>query len=196
MATRTSLSTELAGRLGDSLYAVWDLPSLKGYIDYAIKGLYPSFFLFKVATTVAGAGPIQTKPSTARNLHMVGLQRVGSTRVRPLRGWQEGDADAFVSKTGITGDTLVWAWTTGWDAPTTDGETLTIPKEAEEVVLTRAQMTALERLLSDRVSQEKYFSLNVRQASTETDVMDTIDGLRQRLNDLLSVVMPTPEKRQ
>jgi hypothetical protein len=196
MATRTTLSTELAGRLGDSGNAVWSAADVKSYVDYAIKSLYPSFFQLRVATSTAGDGPLQVKPVGATNLHMVGLKRSTSTRVRPLRGWQEGDADAYVSKTGITGDTLVWAWTEGWDAPEADATVLTIPRAAEEVVLTRAHITALERLLSDRVSQEKYFNLNVRQAASEADVADTIDLLRQRLNDMLNVVMPLPEKRQ
>lgn len=196
MATRTTLATELSSRLGDSTNTIWPLAELKSYIDYAIKGLYPTFFRHQVDTTVAGAGPVQTKPVGARNLHMVGLQRTGSTRVRPLRGWQEGDTDAFVSKTGITGDTLVWAWTSGWDAPATDGEVLTIPQEAEEFVLIRCHIVALERLLSDRVSLDRYFSLNVRQASSEADIADQIDSLRAHLGDLVANRLPLPEKRQ
>lgn len=196
MATRLTLATELEARLGDVTNAIWTEAELKSYIDFAIKGLYPLFFRHNVDTTVAGAGPIQTAPAGARNFHMVGLQRTGSTRVRPLRGWQEGDGDAFVSKTGITGDTLVWAWTSGWDAPATDAEVLTIPQESEEVVLVRCHIVALERLLSDRVSLDKYFSLNVRQASSEADIADQIDSLRAHLADLVATRLPLPEKRQ
>lgn len=196
MATRATLAAELAARLGDSGNAVWDDAELKGYIDYAIKGLYPAFYQFMVATTTATDGPIQAAPPGARNLHSIGLQRTGTTRVRPIRGWQEGNAEAFVPKTGISGETLVWAWTEGWDAPATDDEVLTIPREAEAVVITRAQIVALERLLSDRLAQEKYFNLNVREAVNEADIQDAIDGLRAHLGDLLAATVPLPEKRQ
>lgn len=195
MSTRQTLTTELANRLGDTGYAVWPAAELKGYIDYAIKGLYPTFFRHNVETTTAADGPLQAKPSGARNLHALGLKRAGSTRVRPLRGWQEGDQNAFVAKTGITGDLLVWGWTSGWDAPVTDNEVLSIPAEAEAVVVIRAQIVALEKLLSNRLRLDKYYSLNVRQAVSETDVQDAIDGLRQHLSDLLVNTLPLPEKK-
>jgi hypothetical protein len=196
MSTLTTLADELKSRLGDSANAVWPAAELKDYLKYSIKGLYPTFYRFKVATSTATAGPLQTKPVGCRNLHMVGLKRSTSTRVRPLRGWQEGDNDAFISKTGITGDTLVWGWTEGWDAPAADGDVLTIPIEAEDVVLVRSQIKALERLLADRVAQDRYFNLTVRQAASEADIADTIDGLRQHLNDLTANVVKLPEKRQ
>lgn len=195
MATRTSLTDELESRLGDSSNAIWTAAELKAYIDFGIKNLYPSFYVQHVATTTATAGPIQAMPAGARNLHMIGLQRTGATRVRPLRKWQEGDGQAFIPQTGIDGSVLVWGWTSGWDAPSTDSETLAIPPEAEDVVVIQAHIKALERLLSDRVSLERYFSLNVRQAASEADIADTIDGLRQGLNDRLASALPLPEKR-
>lgn len=196
MATLNSLTTELSARLGDVTNDVWPAEELKGYLKTAIKTLYPIYFRHQVATTTADDGPVQTKPSGARNLHMIGLQRTGTTRVRPLRGWQEGDADAYVPKTGITGDTLVWAWTDGWDAPSTDDETLSIPTEAEDYVLTRAHILAIGRLLTDRNSMERYFSLNVREATNETDLLDQMDTLRAHLSDLAASRLPLPEKRQ
>lgn len=196
MSTLVTLEAELKGRLGDSANAVWPAAELKDYLRYSIKGLYPTFFRFRVATSTATGGPLQTKPIGARNLHMVGLKRSTSTRVRPLRGWQEGDQDAFISKTGITGDTLVWGWTEGWDSPATDADVLTIPVEAEDVVLIRSQIKALEKLLADRLGQERYFNLTVRQAGSELDIADSIDGLRQHLNDLTANVVKLPEKRQ
>lgn len=193
MATRATLRAELARRLGDTTNAIWPVADLDGYLNWGIVGLYPTFFIRKTATTVAAAGPLQTAPAGARNIHMLGLQRTGSTRVRPLRSWQEGDGQAFIPKTGITGETLVWAWTQGWDAPASDGEVLTIPREAEEVVIIRAQIAALERLLSDRVSVDKYLSLSVRQASSEEDIATTIDALHASLRDRMEHVVPLPE---
>jgi hypothetical protein len=195
MTTRALLHSELENRLGDTANAVWLDAELDGFIDYAIKGLYPTFYQRQMAVTTAGVGPMQTMPTGARNLYMVGLQAVGSARVRVVRGWAEGSTTAFVGKTGITGATLVWGWTSGWDAPVSSGTALTIPLEAEEVVILRAHISALEKLLSDRVSQEKYFALNVRQAATEQEVADTIDGLQVSLRARIEHAIPLPEIR-
>lgn len=193
MATRLTIRTELRQRLGDAGAAIWTDGELNGAIDYAIKGLYPHFYRLKVGKTTAGGGPLQTAPSGARNVYSLGLQRTGSTRVRPLRGWRPGDGEAFVPKTGIDGDSLVWCWTTGYDAPTTDGETLLIPVEAEEVVILRSHVSALEALLSDRLRTDKYHALHVRASISEDDIATTIDALHASLRERLQNVTPLPE---
>lgn len=196
MATRATLRAELRTRIGDLTSAVWTDSELNDAIGSAIEGLYPSFFQRKTATSTATAGPLQTAPATARNLHMVGLQRTGSTRVRPLRGWQEGDGQAFVPKTGITGESLVWAWTAGWTRPADDVTVLTIPVESQEVVLLRAHITLLERVITSRVKAEKYLSLSVRQATSEDDIVNTLDALHASLRERLERTLPLPEVRQ
>lgn len=193
MATRATLATEIASRLGDGGNAIWTAPEVKSLVDYAIKGLYPAFYQRKVGTTLVADGLVQTAPVGAKNVYLIGYNRQDTARVRNLRGWAEGDGTAFLPKQLDVGDTLVWAWTVGWDAPATDGEALTIPREAEEVVILRCQIAALERLLSDRVSTEKYFALQVRQAITEEDIATSIDALNASLRDRLSVVVPLPE---
>lgn len=193
MSTRTLLRSELANRLGDASNAIWTTAELDGYLDYAIKGLYPTFFQRKVEETGAGNGPLQAMPNEARNLYMVGYQRVGSTRVRPLRGWSEGLGTAFIPKTGIAGGLLVWAWTAGWDAPANGTEILRIPVEAEEFVVLRAQVSALEKLLTDRTSTEKYLSLSLRQGVTEDDIATTIDAIHASLRERSERVVPLPE---
>lgn len=194
MTTRADIRTEVRNRLGDPSSVVWTDSTLNGLIDFTIRGLYPTFYLRKVATSVAGAGPIQTKPAGARNLYMVGHKRATSTRVRPVRGWVEGDTDAFVPKTGITGDTLVWAWTNGFAPPVGgDSQVLDLTQEAEEVVILRVQVGALEQLLSDRVSADKYLALHVRAAVTETDIADTLDALHASLREREDRALPLPE---
>lgn len=196
MATRTTVRSELANRLGDPSFVVWTTAELNGYIDNAIKGLYPSFYQRKVATSTAAAGPLQTPPAGARNIYLVGLQRTGSTRVRPLRQWAEGALQVFVPKTGITGDVLVWGWTEGWDSPASDTEVLGIPRESEEVVILRAQVVALEKLLTNSVSAEKYFATQVREAHTDEDISLAIDAIHSSLRERLATVVPLPEVRQ
>lgn len=196
MATRLTLLADLENRLKDPTNTVWPEADLKNFIDKAIEGLYPSFFQYKVATAVAGAGPLQTLPSGARNLYMVGLQRATSTRVRPVRGWTEGQAQVFVPKTGVTGETIVFAWTSGWTAPATDGEVLTLPTEAHEVVLLRCHISALEQLLTDRMGLERYHALQVRQAITEDDILSSLDALHTSLRERLETTLPLPEIRQ
>jgi len=177
VATRQSLREELERRLGDTANAVWSDAQLNGFIDNRIKALYPTWFRRDVAITLADDGPVQTMPARCRNLYEVGLKRSTSTRVRRMRGWNEGDGQALVPKTGIEGETLVWSWTKGWDAPVDDTTTLTIPVEAEEAVLLSAHISALENILTDRVSVEKYHALQVRQGITEDDVATAIDAL-------------------
>lgn len=193
MTTRTGLRSELANRLGDSTNQIWTTAELDGFLDFSIKGLYPTFYQRLVAETAGGNGPLQAMPNGARNLYMVGYQRVGSTRVRPLRGWSEGLGTTFVPKTGIAGGLLVWAWTAGWDAPAGGTEILRIPPEAEEFVVIRAQVSALEKLLTDRVSVEKYLSQNVRQGATEDDIATAIDALHATLRERGERVQPLPE---
>jgi len=185
----------LQNRLGDTTNAIWSNDELNTYIDGAIVGLYPSYYRRLVDATTAGAGPVQTLPSGARNLYMVGVQRTGSTRVRYLRRWAEGDGEAMVPKTGITGETLVWAWTAGWPAPSSDIEVLTIPSEAEEVVVIRAMVSALEKLLTDRVSAERFLAVQVRQGATEDDINSAIDALHISLRERLERTIPLPEIR-
>lgn len=191
--TRALIRTEVEQRLGDVANAIWSDPELNGFIDYAIRGLYPTFYQQKVATTVAGAGPVQSAPAGARNLTGVGLQRTGATRVRPIRGWTEGTGEAIVPKLGIAGETLVWSWTQGWDAPAADGDALTFPTEAAEIVVLRSQLGAMEKLLSDRVSAEKYLSAQVRQGATEDDIALSIDALHSSLRERLERAVPLPE---
>lgn len=193
MTTRDQLRSELATRLGDSAFAVWPSAELDGFLNYAIKGLYPSYYQRKVASTTTVAGPVQTAPTNARNLYLVGHQRQNTIRVRNLRGWADGGGTAYLPKALDAGDTLVWAWTTAYDAPATGAEQLVIPAEAEEVVVLRAQITALEKLLSDRVSVDKYHALQVRQGVTEDDIANTLDALHASLRDRLSGVLPLPE---
>lgn len=193
MATRSTLATEISTRLGDAANAIWPLAEVKSYVDYSIKSLYPSFYLRKVGTTSVAAGLVQTAPAGAKNLYLIGHNRQGTVRVRNLRGWAEGDGTAFIPKQLDAGDSLVWAWTEGWDAPAADGTALTIPFQAEEVIVIRSQIAALERLLSDRVSAEKYFALQVRQSVTEEDLATSIDALQGSLRDRLANVLPLPE---
>lgn len=191
--TRTVVRTEVKSRLGDVANAVWSDDELNGFIDFAIRGLYPTFYQQKAATSTAVTGPIQTMPSGARNLTGVGLQRTGATRVRPIRGWTEGDGNAIVPKLGIEGETLVWSWTAGWDAPVSDTATLTIPTEAAEVIVLRSQLSAMEKLLSDRVSADKYLAAQVRQGATEDDIALSIDALHSSLRERLERALPLPE---
>jgi hypothetical protein len=196
VATLASLRTALASRLGDSGFSVWSSDELDAFLSTGITALYPYWYRRKVETTEAGNGPIQILPAGCRNLYMVGHRRSTSTRVRPLRNWEEGDGEAFVAKTGITGDTLLWAWTEGWEAPDLEDDPLGIPVESEEAVLLRAQISALEKLLSDRVSVEKYHALTVRQAVTEDDLSLIIDALHQSLREHYERAMPLPEVKK
>lgn len=191
--TRDSLHTELERRLGDTSNGIWSDAELDDYLNNAITALYPYWFRRMVDETLAGAGPLQVAPANCRNIYMLGHKRTTSTRVRPLRNWFEGDGEAYVSKTGITGDTLVWAWTEGWGVPASGTEVLTFPPEANEAVLLRAQISAMEKLLVDRVSADKYHALQVRQASSDEDVASALDALHASLREHYDRAMVLPE---
>lgn len=193
-ATITTLVADLDNRLGTT--TPWTAGERQAFVIQAIEGLYPSFYKFKTQTTVADDGPLQTLPAGARNLHFVGLQRTGSTRVRKLRGWNEGDGNAYIPKTGISGETLVWAWTEGWTAPSDLNEVVGIPKEAREVVVLRAHISALEHLLTDRMARERYLSINAREMVSDEDIAATIDILHLSLRERLERVRPLPEVNQ
>lgn len=194
MATRTTLRTEVLARLGDSTNQVWTTNEIDGFVDYAIKGLYPVFYKHQVATITAGNGPTHPKPPGCYNVHRVGLQRAGTTRVRSIRGWSEGDGVVYIPKTGIAGQTLVIAWTSGFDPPGTANGTVDIPVQAEEVVVLRACVSALERLLSDRVKKERYMAVQVRQIGSEEDIFNLIDSFSASIRERTANQVPLPEK--
>lgn len=196
MATRTTQRAELQNRLGDTGAAIWPTAELDGYLDHAYKSLYPTFFQTLVDTTTATDGPVQTKPTDAANdrLHAIGIKRDDTvTRVRTIRRWHDGDTDAIVPKLNIADQTLVWAWTEGWDAPANGSATLAIPVESEEYAILRAQCSALEKILTDRVSAEKYFAIQLRQSITEDDVANTLDALHVTMREIAEKQPPLPE---
>lgn len=196
--TRDALRTTLRNRLGEATADVWSDSELDDFLDDAIEGLYPSFYQREVETTLATAGPLQTMPTGCRNLHYVGLKRPTSNRVRNIRNWKEGNGEAYIPKTDIDNPahTIVWAWTQGWDAPSTGSESISVPTDAQEVIILRAAITALEAVLTSRVKSEKYHAIMVRPGVTEEDVVTTMEALHASLNDRLERVIPLPEVQQ
>jgi hypothetical protein len=60
-------------------------------------------------------------------------------------------------------------------------------------VILRVQIAALEHILGSRAKQDKYFSLQVRQAVDENDLATMIDALHASLTERLSKAQPLPE---
>ena len=195
MATRATLRDELRRRLGDTTSIVWSDAELNGFLNQSVKALYPTYYQRKTGDTLAGTGPAQQLPADAKNLYYVGLQRIGATRVRPIRGWIEGDGVVIVPKLGIAGFTLHWGWTEGWDAPASDTETIPIPKEAEEVTLLRANVLAMERLLASRTHFENFRALlGLQEGVTENEINASISSLKDSLIRFQERAIPLPEK--
>lgn len=192
MTLRSDLRGEISNRLGDAGNAVFSVAELNGYIDKAIKSLYPTFWKYQVSTTVATGGPLQTMPAGARDLYYIGLQSLTSTRVRLMRQWREGTNQAFIPKTGIDGQTLVWAWTGIFTSPGDDVTALDCGPECEEVIVLRVCISALERIVSSRVETAKYFALTVREGVTETDIVNTLDALHTSLDQRLKQAVIRP----
>lgn len=186
---------ELRRRLGDTGSAVWNDPELNGFLNQSVKALYPIYFQHKTGSTPASAGPAQQIPTGARNLYYVGLQRVGATRVRPIRGWIEGDGVVIVPKLGILGFTLHWAWTEGWDSPVTDTEVIPIPMEAEETTILRANVLAMERLLASRTHFESFQALlGLQEGVTEKEINASISSMKDSLIRFQEKAIKLPER--
>lgn len=197
MATRTTLRDELKRRLGDTSNAIWADATLNGFIGTAISGVYPHFHLKAQGVTTAGAGPVQPLPATARNVYAVDCQLVGSTRTRAVLEWTEGTANAVLPVSGITGATLVWSWTKGFAVPADDVTTLDLVPEAEEYVLTKAHIAALDNLLSSRTHLEaaRIFA-TVREGVTENDISAELRSLRDNIGLIESKAPPLPRIRR
>lgn len=201
MTTRADLRSELRNRLHDAGAAIWEDEELNGYIEQAVKSLYPHWYLFETGTETAGPGPVQSLPiglsgDIAKNLHYVGLRKPTSTRVRTIRGWQEGNGQVMVPKVddAVEGFILVFAWTIPHRAPDDDVTDLTIPANAEEVVVLRSQVTALERVLADRVKSAKYFAVQVREGVSEQDIAVTLDALHASIDSRMKDAPGPPER--
>ena len=193
-STITGLKAELNLRLNDAANTVWSDAEKDQYVADAVGSLYPYFYLRQTATTVAGAGPIQTSPTGCINIYYIGLQSTGSNRARVIRGWHEGVLQAVVPKLNITGQTLISGWTTPHDVPSSHATALTTPVSADEPIILRAQITALERVLSDRVKKAKYFAVQVREGVTENEIISSLDALHASLDARLKNVLPLPER--
>ncbi len=195
MASRATFRDELRRRLGDTSATVWSDAELNGFLNHSIKALYPTYFQRKTGDTLAGNGPAQMLPAGAKDLYYVGLQRLEATRIRPIRGWIEGDGVVIVPKLNITGFTLHWGWTEGWDAPATDNETIPIPKEAEEVTLLRANVLAMEKLLASRTHFENFQALlGLQEGVTDNEINASISSLKDSLIRFQERAIPLPEK--
>lgn len=194
MTLRSDLRSDIATRLGDITNAIWTVPELNGYIDKAIKSLYPTYFILESGVTLGSTGPLQNMPAGARNLYAVGVMAVTATRVRTVRQWREGINSTLIPTYDLTGFLIVWSWTMGFTSPGDDVTTLDLLPECEEVVVLRASISAIERILSDRVSAQKYFALTVREGTTEQDLVQTLDALHASLQNRLSQATKLPER--
>lgn len=194
MTVRSDLVGRASQLLGDSGNAIFTTTEMNKYFTGAVKSLYPTYWKYETATTTAGAGPLQTMPSGARNLYYIGEQKATATRVRLIRQWKEGTTTTFVPKVNITGETLVWAWTAGFTDPADDVTTLDMNAECEEVVVTKMCISAMERIASSRTEQLKYFALTVREGVTEQDVIAILDAYHATLDNLLKQAVPRPAR--
>lgn len=194
--TRTSLRTELKdSRVGSTAFTD---AQLNYFIDTAIQGLYPVYYKLYVDTTTAAGTVIETAPSGCVNIHEILVQ---GPRPRRLRGWREGQGEAFVPAYAIgdgtpAGGTLIWHWTTGWDAPASDGAAIDIPNEAREYVLLKAHMMCLQNLLTSRLETDKFFAIQVRQAITEDELLAAIDSIQRQLDTKAQQAKPLPKVEQ
>lgn len=195
--TRADLRNELKDAHLGSTY--WSDTKLNYYIATAIGGLYPTWWKRKVGTTTAGAGPLQTKPTSASNIYEIAIHDAAAPgRPRWLRGWSEGATDAYIPVTqlgagAITGKTLVWSYTTGWDIPGDDVTGVDLTNEAKEVVILKAKEMALQSLLTDHLIQEKYLAQQVRPLINEQEIMSAIDSIHQALQMKAQLAMKLPE---
>lgn len=192
MSTLLTLRTTLRQMVADEAATVWSDADLNGILGTSIKALYPWFHVKKTGTSTAADGPMQTLPAGAKDLYYVGLRRVGSSRVQPIRNWVEGNGEVVVPKVGIAGGELVFGWHEGFSVPVNDSDLLRIPPEAEEIVLLRGQIACLESVLASRVQANRYLSLYTREQVTEQDIAVSLDSLRESLAVRLQNLIPLP----
>ena len=194
MPSRNDLRADLRFRLNEPVASVWTDAELDSYLDHAMGSLYPHWYVFKTGTTTAGPGPEQTMPDGCRNLYYVGVKKDTSTRVRTIRGWHEGDGVAFIPKVNIDGDELSWAWTLPHEVPVFDDHDVTVPTQGIEVVVLRAQVTALERVLTNKVKNQLYFAVQVREGVTENDLVNALDALHASIDARMKDAPQPPER--
>ena len=204
MTVRSTLVADASQRLLDTSNTIFPVAEMRTYFNGAVTSIYPTFFNYETSTTTATNGPIQTMPTLdglgnalalpCRNLYYIGESKSTSVRVRLLRQWKEGVGCAFIPKTGIAGETLVWAWTSGFTDPGDDVTALNLTPEAEDVVVIKMCIAALERVASSRVELLKYFALTVREGVTEQDVIQALDAFHASLDDRIKAAIPRPAR--
>lgn len=194
MTAVQDLRTICSQRLGDIANAVFTTGELDAYVTAAVQSLYPTYFQYAAATTVASAGPLQTMPAGARNIYYIGEQKPTSTRVRMIRQWKEGVGTTFVPKVNIAGETLVWAWTTGFTVGATVSTPFVLSDECVEPVILRTCISALERVASSRVETAKYFALTVREGVTEQDIISILDAYHASLDARIKQAVARPAR--
>jgi len=195
MATLTAVIADVRSRLKDAASPqVFTTAELTTFIADAVTGLYPALYTYKVGTTTASAGPLQQNPVGGLQFYAVSVQNVGSTRARPIRGWHEGAGQSFIPKTNISGQTLVWAWSAPFAAPIAGPDELEVPLWGLELVKIRAEITALEQILTNRVKNQKYFASSVREGVTEQEIDTTLNALHASMEARIKHVVPLPQK--
>ncbi len=194
MATLATLLSDLNARTGDAANTVWNAAEKALFVSDAVASLYPDFYLLQTGTTTAGAGPVQTAPTGAVNIHYIGVKSSTATRVRTIRGWQEGNGDAIVPKVNITGQQLVWAWSIPHAVPASTSTTLTVTVTGLEVARLRAEISAYENVLGDRTKTAKYFATQVREGVTETELVSQLDALHASVDARIKKLPPLPSR--
>ena len=194
MATLTTLLSDLNARMNDGANIIWEAAEKVLFISDAVRSLYPAFFQFTTATTIAGAGPLQPMPLGAVHLHYVGLSTPTSNRARLMRGWQEGNGQAVIPKLNISGLTLIWSWTAPHVCPTDVTATLTCPDAALDIVRLRSEISAFENILGDRTKNVNYFAQQVREGVTEAEIVSHLNELHFSVDSRLKGLPPIPPR--
>jgi hypothetical protein len=199
MATRTELRAALRLRLGDPAPGdTWSDAALNSLLDYAVEGLYPSFYRRRTIYIAGTTGEFEALPAGVRNLYSVRVKREGGNQYRPLRGWTEDSVagELFLGRHFPAGSNPIFSvnYTEGWTKPGNDSTNIPLHNEALEVVLLRAHIGAIESMLTGRVLHgEKYHAIQVRQQITEEEVLGTLEALHASLRERLDRAVPLPE---
>lgn len=195
MATVNTLLTSLRTRLNDSGDIIWTAAEKTDAVQTALKGLYPYWWAPQVTSGVAVAGNMQTLPAGVSRLYGIYRKSAASNRSRPLRNWQEGQGTVMLSQSNLTGDILIYCWTAGFNPALVTDPITGLPLEAEEAALLKAEITLIERLLADKTRTAKYFAQQVREGTTENELVAQLDTMHASLDRLQKAAIPLPHRR-
>lgn len=180
--TGQNIVDEAEALLKDSANAIWSEAEMLQALKQAVRKLYPDIFTPKVDTSLSTDGTSFTFTIPATLDLIMGCQIRPDTSsqyesVRYSTEWDGSNNKLNLYDKYASGLTIKLLGGTRLTVPSALGDTLDIPVDAEDLLLTSIKMECMEMILLDKGKLNQFAARE--QGVTEVDVINMIDILKR-----------------